>query len=124
MLVIENLFKVENLEGKKCKYIYRLTKSSFPVEISGEIVNLDCYGIETECQEIVDNCVASVERSAIEKISTSRYKVHNLFKLLFDNSVSPVHLIDVIGEYVDEYVSDFDTARIDLEEQFTHSHLG
>jgi len=29
-------------------------------------------------------------------------------KLLNDNIVSPVHLIDIIGEYIDEYISDFD----------------
>ena len=124
MLVIENLSKVENLEGKKYKYIYRITKSSFPIKINEEIVNLDCYGIETECEEILENCVVSVERSSIEKISTSRYKVHNLVKLLYDNSVSPIHLVDVIGEYVDEYVSDFDSTAINLDEQLVHSHLG
>ena len=32
--------------------------------------------------------------------------------MLYENQVSPIHLIDIIGEYVDEYVNDF--TNIDL----------
>ena len=30
-----------------------------------------------------------------------------LLSLIHDNQVSPIHLVDILGEYVDEYVSDF-----------------
>lgn len=123
MVVVENLSKGENLEGIKYKYIYRLTKSDFPVKIEEEVVYFECYGIEVERQEIVDNSIVSLERDAIDKISTSRYKVHNLLKLLYDNSVSPIHLVDIIGEYVDEYASDFDSLTVSVNEQIVHSSM-
>ncbi|WP_407644975.1 DUF6514 family protein [Clostridium polyendosporum] len=43
-------------------------------------------------------------------ISPQRHKVHNLLKMIYDNGVSPRHLIDILGEYVDTYVIDFDVA--------------
>ena len=27
--------------------------------------------------------------------------------MLYENEVSPIHLVDIIGPYVDEYVNDF-----------------
>lgn len=123
MVVVENLSKNENLEGIKYKYIYRLTKRDFPVKIKNEANNFQCFGIEVECQAIVDNSVISIERNSIEKISPYRFKVHNLLKLIYDNSVSPLHLTDIIGEYVDEYVSDFDSVAVDINEEPIHSFM-
>ena len=48
-----------------------------------------------------------IERDSVNYISTHKEKVKKLFDLVSKNNVSPIHLIDVIGEYVDEYVSDF-----------------
>jgi hypothetical protein len=29
-------------------------------------------------------------------------------RMLYENAVSPIHLIDVLGEYIDEYIIDYD----------------
>ena len=52
--------------------------------------------------------INNIERDSVEYISPALYKVNSLLSLLYNNNVSPVHLVDVIGEYVDEYVEDFD----------------
>lgn len=107
MLVVESLSKVEVIEGKKYKYLYKLVKSDFPAVINKKNFYVDCYGIEIERQDIIDNNVVNFERDSIYNISTYRHKVHSLLKLLYDNTVSPIHMVDVIGNYVDDCVFDF-----------------
>ena len=60
----------------------------------------------------INNCddlflYSIIERNEIRKISNSKTKVEWLLNLLKDNNVSPIHLVDILGSYVDEYVSDF-----------------
>jgi hypothetical protein len=28
--------------------------------------------------------------------------------MVHENTVSPIHMIEILGEYIDEYISDFD----------------
>jgi hypothetical protein len=121
MEVIESLSKIEALEGMKCKYFYRLIKSSFPITLHEEKVNVDCYGIQVERHDIINNCIAKIESESIERISPYRHKVHNLLKLINDNTVSPIHLIDVLGEYVDEYILDFNDSIENLHQPIAES---
>ncbi|MDB2097813.1 DUF6514 family protein [Clostridium paraputrificum] len=44
-------------------------------------------------------------------MSTQRHKVKGLLNLLYKNEVSPIHLIDIIGEYVDKWVGDFEESK-------------
>ena len=117
MEIIESLSKIEAIEGIKCKYFYRLIKSSFCTSINNENVKVDCFGIEVERHDIINNCIAKIEKETIERISPYRYKVHNLLKFINDNAVSPIHLIDVLGEYVDEYILDFNDSIENFNEQ-------
>ncbi len=82
------------------KYIYRLTKTDFE--------NRNVYGIEIERDDYKNSKNINIEREQVEIISTQKYKVEKLLKKLFENKVSPIQLIDVIGYYVDECIySDF-----------------
>ena len=108
MEVIENLCKKVTDDDVKCNYFYRLVKSQISVSMCGEPTQVQAYGIEIERQDIVDNKVVSIERDCVENISPQRYKVKNLIKMLYDNTVSPIHMIDILGDYIDEYISDFD----------------
>ena len=121
MEVIESLSKIEAFEGMKCKYFYRLIKSSFPTKFHDERINVDCFGIEVERHDIINNCITRIERESIERISPYRYKVHNLLKFINDHAVSPIHLIDVLGEYVDEYTLDFNYSIENLDEQLSET---
>ncbi|MBC8060617.1 MAG: hypothetical protein H7Y18_08120 [Clostridiaceae bacterium] len=103
----------------KFEYFYKLIKSSFSTTHLDEKVTVDCFGIEVERHDIVDNCIARIERESIERISPYRYKVHNLLKFVNDNVVSPIHLIDVLGEYVDEYVLDFNDSVQNFDEKIS-----
>lgn len=108
MTIVELLVKSEEVIGVKYKYFYRLVKRELLIDsvYEGKVV-IQSYGIEVERHDIVNDNMVNIERNSIENISPSRFKVHNLLKFLFDNTVSPVHLVDIIGEKVDEYVSDY-----------------
>ncbi len=123
MLVVENLSKVELVDGKKCRYSYKLIQSHFPAKATDGIVSVNSYGIEVERQDIINNNIVNIERESIVNISSYRHKVHNLLKLIYDNSVSPIHLIDVIGEYVDEYTSDYNSSEDNFIEELKRTSM-
>lgn len=110
MMIVESMIKNEVTEDIKRNYFYRLTKDRVTLSIDGENVEVQSYGIEIERQDVVNGSIVNIERESIKSISPHRHKVHNLLKLLCENCVSPVHLIDILGEYIDEYIIDFDEA--------------
>lgn len=107
MVIVENLNKMVLCEDKKFVYYYRIIKRDLHLS-SGDGSYVQSYGIEIERQDIANGNVVNFERDRVLDISPDRYKVHTLLKLLYDNSVSPLHLIDVAGEYIDEYIMDFE----------------
>lgn len=110
MVIVENLNKYE-LDGQKTYYYsYRLLKNNLQLLREDEILEVQSYGIEIERQDVVDDTVVGIERESIDNISPHRHKVHSILKMLYDNSVSPVHLVDIVGDYADEYIEDFDEA--------------
>lgn len=111
MVVVESLLKGRsNDEVAKCNYYYRMVRNEIKLVNEEESMEVQAYGIEIERQDTVNNMVVNVERDCIKNISPHRHKVHNLLKMLYDNTVSPYHLVDVLGDYVDEYSLDFDEA--------------
>ncbi|NLL30680.1 MAG: hypothetical protein GX258_06465 [Clostridiales bacterium] len=91
-----NVIKEEN---KEMRYYYRLIKEDF--------MNGHAYGIEAERQDFIEDKLVKIEREEIRKISNIKEKVEKLMYLLNDNLVSPIHMVDILGSYVDKYVSDF-----------------
>ncbi|MFU7517963.1 DUF6514 family protein, partial [Clostridium sp. HCS.1] len=63
------------------------------------------FGIEIERQDLIEGEVVRIERDSINKISNKEEKVKKLLDLVYRNKVSPIHLVDILGEYVDRYVS-------------------
>jgi len=108
MVVLENLSKRVTEEDVKHNYFYRLVKSQISVSMDNEPTEMQAYGIEVERQDIVDDIVVFIERDFVENISPQRHKVKSLLKMLHENTVSPIHMVEVLGEYIDEYISDFD----------------
>ncbi len=108
MMVVESLSRTEKVGDITYLYNYRVTRGYISMEVEEEVVSSQAYGIEVERQDIVDGVVVNIERDSIENISPQRHKVHNLLRLLYDNVVSPIHLVEVLGEYVDAYIMDFD----------------
>lgn len=100
MLIRKTLERKGQVEGKESKYIYRLVEEDYK--------NERAYGIEVEREDYNNENVVNIERDSILKISNQVHKVEGLLEKLYNNEVSPIHLVDVIGAYVDEYVLDFE----------------
>lgn len=106
MNVAEEYICISNDTNIEYRYAYRL--------ITREYSGITAYGIEVERKDYVNLKNINVERDSIELISPQKHKVKNLLMKLYSNKVSPIHLIDIIGSYVDEYIHEF---NIDLPEE-------
>lgn len=104
MRVKECLYTTIHEDEFEIKYLYRLTEQDF--------FGIQVYGIEVEKEGIVDRKEINIERNSVEIISPDENKVRKLLNMLYNYKVSPIHLIDIIGEYVDAYVSDFEDCNI------------
>ncbi|MDO5038487.1 DUF6514 family protein [Clostridium sp.] len=98
-MIKENFVFSRINNGIERKYYYKLIKS-----IRG---NEDVFGIEVERVDIKGDIIIDSFKDSIELISPVEEKVKKLLKMLYDNQVSPIHLIDIIGPFADEYVNDF-----------------
>ncbi|MFT8351981.1 DUF6514 family protein [Clostridium saccharoperbutylacetonicum] len=100
MNLVEEYASVNSEADFEFRYAYRLIKSNFR--------GVTAYGIEIERKDYVGLKNVNLEREKVETISIHRHKVKQLLMKLYNNQVSPIHLIDVIGNYVDEHVCEFD----------------
>ena len=99
-MVLENLLITRCINDVEMKYIYKLTERQYK--------SVQAYGIEIERDDYKNGENVNIVKDSVDLISPEKEKVKNLLDILYKNEVSPIHLIDIIGEYVDSYVSDFD----------------
>lgn len=107
-MVVENFISNQIVGDVKYIYFYRLLKEKTIIVYEKNSIEVQCYGIEVERQDILNGKLVNVQRDCIKSISPYRHKVHNLIELLYENRVSPVHLIDIAGDYVDKCILDFE----------------
>jgi len=108
-MIIENLTKIMLENGNKYTYTYRLTKEKalLPKEVTEFNKVLDLYGIDVEL-EIYSEGKTEVLKNYVRDISSKQSKVHNLMKSLHEHTVSPIHLLDVIEDFLDKYIIEYD----------------
>lgn len=103
-MVVENLILTRSTDDVEQKYFYKLTTKSYK--------NVQAFGIEVDREDSRDGDIIKKESDLVELVSTNKEKVRSLLDILYRNQVSPIHLVEIIGEYVDKYVSDFDEALV------------
>lgn len=101
MNLVDEYISIHKGEDVEYRYIYRLTKKDFR--------GITAYGIEIERKDYVGLTNVNLERDRIEVISSHIHKVKQLLVKLYTNQVSPYHLVDLVGSYVDEYAYEFDS---------------
>lgn len=101
-------------EGKEYIYRYFLIETVKRLNVNGVFVDVPCYGIEVISEEFTKGRVISIDGENVEFISPIKAKVLDLINFLKSNEVSPVHLVDIIGDYVDEWVEDFERDARDI----------
>ncbi|MGG7178241.1 DUF6514 family protein [Clostridium paraputrificum] len=108
-MVVENLLITRSINSVEMKYTYKLTKRNYE--------DVQAYGIEIERNDMKNGKIINIVKDSVDLISTQRHKVKELLDMLYKNEVSPIHLVDIIGSYVDEYVYDFDNISIKASNQ-------
>lgn len=100
-MLLLNKLEVKKLIGdEEIKYVYKLTQT--------ELNQRPAYGITIEKVSMNGEEAIDIYKESIDIISPIRHKVEQLLNVLYKAEVSPVHLVDIIGEYVDECAVDFD----------------
>ncbi|SEF60588.1 hypothetical protein SAMN05660865_00604 [Caloramator fervidus] len=100
---------------KNILYRYYLVETSKLINFKDKYVNVVGYGICITSEQVKDEGNILLEEEMIEFISPYKNKVEDLIDKLAKNQVSPVHLIDVVGELCDRWVDDFEK---DLNEKY------
>lgn len=110
MGIIECLTKVINKDEMKYRYFYKLIKSTLIIELNGVETEIQSYGIEIERQDYRGNILLNVESDKINHVSPQRYKCYEFLKMLYSKEVSPVHLIDILEEHLEDLVKEYDNS--------------
>lgn len=108
MIILES--KVKKFQDGEItrNYYYRMTKDKITIYANSQHKEIVAYGLEIERQDLSGNVLTNILRDQIKCISPSREKVHRLMEILYENMVSPIHLVDILGEEVDLCVNDFE----------------
>lgn len=100
--------KVEADDQVGFLFRYYLLEDSKKIFINESHVNVPCYGIEITSERFVNGRLKEIFSDSICVVSSIKDKVINLIEFLKENQVSPLHLMDIVGEYADEWVGDFE----------------
>lgn len=109
-MIIETLKSNIVCEENTVEYTYNLIKSELEINRNGERRVIDVYGVEIESEVKNKDKNVNQYKEHGSCITPDKYKGSKLLGLLRNNEVSPVHLIDIIEEYIEEYYADFDKA--------------
>lgn len=100
--------KTEVGDGSVFIYKYFLTQSQKDIYRDSGYDKVIAYGIEATCEKVLNGSITDVFTDVIECISPNKQKVLGLIEFLRRHKVSPIHLIDIAGSFVDDCVHDFD----------------
>lgn len=98
-MFLEEKEVLREVEGVEYKYIYKLMESEYN--------NTKVYGIEVVKGNFNNGKLLTTESDSVRLISPKLDKVRSMLETLYNGIVSPIHLIDIIGEQVDKCVIDF-----------------
>lgn len=107
-VVIETLKCDYNNEGTNLEYTYRLVQRDLHMDNNGESCCIKAYGVEVESKVKCNEKNVQAFKEEIKYITPYKYKGSQFLHMLEKNMVSPIHLIDVTEEIVEEYYRDFD----------------
>ncbi|SKA87951.1 hypothetical protein SAMN05443428_10885 [Caloramator quimbayensis] len=101
-------YKTRLDDDKECIYKYYVIETNKEMDVDGKKLSVSCYGIDVISELYEKGKLCSSFEDSINYLTPFLGKVLKLIDYLKDNGVSPLHLIDIAGEYADEWVGDFD----------------
>ena len=88
------------------EYIYNLVENKLSLEMCKD--NILAYGVEVQSFIKTNGKMVMVDKEEVKFISPYKYKVKEFMSMLEKNLVSPIHLIDIVEEVIEDYYLDFD----------------
>lgn len=98
-MLLESFEFRKEVNGMDTRYLYKIIESDY----KGNAV----YGISVSREYLKNNEIVDEYEDSIKFVSPIKDKVKTLLEILYKGQVSPIHLIDIAGEYVDNCVDDF-----------------
>lgn len=99
MKILDSICVVLEEENILRKYYYRLTETLFNKS--------EVFGIEVEREDYTGDTLTKIERETLPIISQDKNSVQALLSKLHKNLVSPIHVIYIIGEDMDNMAYSF-----------------
>ena len=99
MKINKTLSKIVNINEKEVKYTYWWKQR--------DKCRRQAFGIEIERQDFNDGQVVNLERDYVSLVASEEKRANDILLLLFNNLVSPIHLVDIVGEYSDLCAAEF-----------------
>ena len=107
-MVIETLMCNWDCGKEKLEYIYKLIQRELYLYSNGEEFCIKSYGVEVESKVKNNDKIVQAFKEEIKYITPYKYKGSQFLHMLERNMVSPIHLIEITEELVEEYYKDFD----------------
>lgn len=95
-MIIEKSIRTKYSEGLERIYIYEITK-----QCEEDIVE---YGIEVRREDKSKGNVIKIIKSQVKSISSNKERIEEIMNILWRNEVSPIHLQDILSDYIDRDV--------------------
>lgn len=99
MKIKKSLSKIISIDDKETRYIYRI--------IENKLKSVQAFGIEIERQDLNNGQIINLERDSVSIVASEEKRANEILMLLFNNIVSPIHLVDIVGEYSDLCINEF-----------------
>ncbi|SFU29496.1 hypothetical protein SAMN04487886_100342 [Clostridium sp. DSM 8431] len=96
-MIEEKSVRTKYSEGIERIYTYQITK-----QYEENIIE---YGIEAKREDKSQGSIIKIVKSQIKNISSDQDRMDEIINLLWRNEVSPIHLQDILSDYIDKYVS-------------------
>ncbi|MGL5617308.1 MAG: DUF6514 family protein [Sarcina sp.] len=104
MRIVESLEKKLTMEEVTYNYFYRVIETTFEGN--------KFYGIEVERQDYEKEKLTSIGREYIKYVAVNENETIEILQKLCDNLVSPIHLIDIVGEMSDRNIEKYSNKEI------------
>ncbi|MDU1412146.1 MAG: DUF6514 family protein [Clostridium sp.] len=95
-------------DGEVLEYVYNLVERTLSMKCGDREEKFIVYGVEAI--SYVKRCdkMDMLYREEVEYISPFKYKALEFIEMLSNNNVSPIHLLDITEEVIDDFYRDFD----------------
>lgn len=95
-MIVEKSIKTKYSEGIERIYTYKVTK-----QYEESIVE---YGIEVRREDKSKGDIIKIVKNQVRSVSSNREEIEEIVKVLSRNEVSPIHLQDILSDYIDRDV--------------------